>query len=702
MGCCSGKVELAPQFRPIATGPKGDDFLNAPVTPVLESEGTSFLANQIGSSGSSGLHSQTLSPRHGVPPRSPCNGTANSFQLTLPGKKRKKRVHGGSEHTSSNDLWLPGQASESSGNLSSTMSDSDSDGPETNLHTSTSFKPSRLSLNIPRVSSMPSDSSGGSTNHFTTTSTGFPLGTSTGSLSKMLPSPITRGNHVRSKLPRVCSSRFRLVPLMSNNTALDLHFSTTSDDNRKVAYIGLAGSRLNLTVASEMSSLQVVFCRAVYFGKSSGSLQVGKVDPSLTPSTPPGAAMYIDDELVGQAYEALSNGQRARFELDNISSEYIFSVVGPVNGPSRIKWRKGKALGKGATAAVYLALNLTSGVLMAAKVINTPINTAENRASTMESEVEMLTEFRHANIVGYYGTEYHKSQLVIFLEYVPGGSIASLLQMFGPLPEAVVRTYLRQILLGLGYLHASGVLHKDIKGANILVTEDGEVKLADFGTAVRPSQDGTDSARLVGTVPWMAPEVARGMEYSPASDIWSVGCTVIEMLSGKPPWIETNITSVKSMLHFLARVKTGPSCPSSSTVHHDRHYSPLLAIKTGGSGELLRITQSPILLSRHRRAVKSTYNTSCQRRLASWMCPSHIQRQCQALMGWFPFLRLSTMLDTFVVDSLFDSVISIILHNFPFYQAYTPYSVALLDILVQRARALSYHIVRVVPYTPPT
>ena len=104
---------------------------------------------------------------------------------------------------------------------------------------------------------------------------------------------------------------------------------------------------------------------------------------------------------------------------------------------------------------------------------------------------------------------------------------------FGKFPENLVALYMSQVLQGLLYLHEQGVIHRDIKGANILTTRDGLVKLADFGVATRGN---VGESSVVGTPYWMAPEVIELSGATTASDIWSLGCTVIELLDGKPPY----------------------------------------------------------------------------------------------------------------------------------------------------------------------
>jgi serine/threonine protein kinase len=123
----------------------------------------------------------------------------------------------------------------------------------------------------------------------------------------------------------------------------------------------------------------------------------------------------------------------------------------------------------------------------------------------------------------------------------------SICKNFGKFPENLVGIYLTQILHGLLYLHDQGVIHRDIKGANILTTKDGLVKLADFGVATRTN--GLSDSSVVGTPYWMAPEVIELAGASTSSDIWSVGCTVIELLEGKPPYYK--LASMQALFRIV-------------------------------------------------------------------------------------------------------------------------------------------------------
>lgn len=152
---------------------------------------------------------------------------------------------------------------------------------------------------------------------------------------------------------------------------------------------------------------------------------------------------------------------------------------------SSIRWKRAEVLGQGAFGVVYLGLNLDSGELMAVKHMNYALQDMSRRELTsLENEINMLRSFRHPNIVRYIGTELSADNtLCIFLEYISGGSIKTLINKFGPLNESVVKSYSRQLLLGLEYLHRNGIAHRDIKGANCLVSNDGVIKLSDFGAS---------------------------------------------------------------------------------------------------------------------------------------------------------------------------------------------------------------------------
>ncbi|XWX01615.1 hypothetical protein V2A60_009643 [Cordyceps javanica] len=199
-------------------------------------------------------------------------------------------------------------------------------------------------------------------------------------------------------------------------------------------------------------------------------------------------------------------------------------------------YRLGECLGKGAFGSVYKAFNWNTGEAVAVKQIKLG-DLPKSELRMIESEIDLLKNLHHDNIVKYIGFVKSTDCLNIILEYCENGSLHSICKAYGKFPENLVGVYMTQVLQGLQYLHDQGVIHRDIKGANILTTKDGTVKLADFGVSTSTLAGGQDKeAQVVGTPYWMAPEIIQLSGASSASDIWSVGCTVIELLQGKPPY----------------------------------------------------------------------------------------------------------------------------------------------------------------------
>ncbi|KAM7481359.1 hypothetical protein LguiB_005942 [Lonicera macranthoides] len=236
-----------------------------------------------------------------------------------------------------------------------------------------------------------------------------------------------------------------------------------------------------------------------------------------------------------------------------------------------IRWRRGELIGCGAFGHVYMGMNLDSGELLAVKQVLIAANSASKEKAKahvreLEEEVKLLKNLSHPNIVRYLGTVREEETLNILLEFVPGGSISSLLGKFGSFPEAVIRMYTKQLMLGLDYLHKNGIMHRDIKGANILVDNKGCIKLADFGASKQVVELATVSGAksMKGTPYWMAPEVILQTGHNFSADIWSVGCTIIEMATGKPPWSQ-QYQEVAALFH-VGTTKSHPPIPEHLSV----------------------------------------------------------------------------------------------------------------------------------------
>lgn len=220
-------------------------------------------------------------------------------------------------------------------------------------------------------------------------------------------------------------------------------------------------------------------------------------------------------------------------------------------------WMKGSLIGEGSFGSVYLALHSVTGELMAVKQVDLPSATKgtefdkkkENMITALKHEIDLLQGLQHPNIVQYLGTSTDDHNLNIFLEYVPGGSIAMMLKQYNTFQEPLIKNFVRQILAGLSYLHSRDIIHRDIKGANVLVDNKGGIKISDFGISKRVEAStmlGTGATAggqghlhrpsLQGSVYWMAPEVVRQTAHTKKADIWSLGCLVVEMFIGAHPF----------------------------------------------------------------------------------------------------------------------------------------------------------------------
>ncbi|KAF7728212.1 hypothetical protein EC973_006493 [Apophysomyces ossiformis] len=231
------------------------------------------------------------------------------------------------------------------------------------------------------------------------------------------------------------------------------------------------------------------------------------------------------------------------------------------NNFDAVQWIRGKLIGKGSFGRVYLAFNVATGEVIAVKQVEVPKTKSDkldvhqhDMVKALYQEIVMLRDLDHENIVQYlgYGSDESEGVVNIFLEYVSGGSISSRLALHGAFDECLVQYFTRQILSGLAYLHSRNILHRDIKAANILVEADGICKISDFGLSKKNDYDEVydqnSRMSLRGSIYWMAPEVVKNEPYSAKVDIWSLGCTVIEMFTGQRPWLTyTQIAAIYNL-----------------------------------------------------------------------------------------------------------------------------------------------------------
>lgn len=200
-------------------------------------------------------------------------------------------------------------------------------------------------------------------------------------------------------------------------------------------------------------------------------------------------------------------------------------------------YRRGDIIGRGNFGIVYKAYATATRQVVAIKELD--LDTVHDEVEDVQREIAMLSELSttaNTNITRYYGSYLSGTKLCIVMDLCAGGSMRTLIKP-GPLEDKHLSVILRELLVAISYIHSKGIIHRDIKAANVLITSEGHLRLCDFGVAADTSLNSNKRMTMVGTPYWMAPEViTEGQSYTNKADIWSLGITMYELATGNPPY----------------------------------------------------------------------------------------------------------------------------------------------------------------------
>lgn len=231
--------------------------------------------------------------------------------------------------------------------------------------------------------------------------------------------------------------------------------------------------------------------------------------------------------------------------LNNNNIELPEYIVDPRTNTTYLK---GKFLGKGGFAHVHEITDLTTNKVYAGKIVQKANLTKSHQTEKILREVEVHSLLEHKNIVRFHGCFEDDKHIYILLENCPRKSLAHVLKKRKVLTEHEVRYYIHQLVEGVGYIHSCGVIHRDLKLGNMLLSDNMEVKIGDFGLASHIVKEGCRKRSVCGTPNYIAPEVLSMEGHGKEADIWAIGCIMYAMLVGHPPFETTTLNETYSRI----------------------------------------------------------------------------------------------------------------------------------------------------------